>query len=119
MLYRTLFPKCHGTAWSDHTVDPITIYNSLIYNPLRIELHFDLEDMKGVESSHGHCWSPSKAKEMFKGLNENYERRAESREGANLLILPWEPFDYENECAWRADPEDGMRPLKKFRKQLL
>ena len=49
-------------GWSDHTVNPLIIYNAIKYQKADIvELHFDLEGY-GWEEKEGnhHCWLPKR-----------------------------------------------------------
>lgn len=99
--------KCN-VGWSDHTVNPLII-NSAIqdFGASTIEFHLDI-DKKGYEFKQGHCWTPNeilplinfyKNKEKIFGKNNKHYSKIEKKERT-----------------WRADPVDGLRPLKFKRK---
>ncbi len=94
-------------GWSDHTVEPGIIYKAISLGAEIIEFHFDLEDGKGFESDVGHCWKPSQIKKVIHDI--------EIGEIAEHLNDPNETEAKK----WRTDPVDGMRPLQKYRKELL
>jgi len=90
-------------GYSDHTVSEGVIHRAVWeYGADPIELHFDLEDREGIETRHS--WNESKARRLMEALAEGYV--ATGRFGVN-----------PKERAWRADPEDGKRPLKRFREE--
>jgi len=94
-------------GWSDHTVEPGIIYKAIAFGAQYIEFHFDLENMLGFESEVGHCWAPNKIKQVIH--NVKIGELAEAETDTN-----------ESQASkWRTDPEDGLRPLKEFRKELL
>lgn len=94
-------------GWSDHTVQPGVIYAAAANEIDCIEFHLDLEDGQGLEYKHGHCWRPSQIKSVIKTVRV--------MEAANTPIIEKLPSD---NYKWRSDSEDGMRPLKEFRKDL-
>ena len=96
-------------GWSDHSRNPLII-NEVIsqFNVSFIELHIDL-DGNGYEFNQGHCWLPKELKELTdfifykdKIYGKNLKQFSESEKRERL---------------WRADPLDGLRPLKKVRKK--
>jgi N-acetylneuraminate synthase len=96
-----------SVGWSDHTCNPGVIYAMW---PLdAIEFHLDLEG-KGAEFEQGHCWLPGPAQTMI--------------ETVKTMRLVWgndsgASADVESkERLWRADPSDGLRPLKEIRHTL-
>ena len=99
-------------GWSDHTVNPLIIYNAIKYQKADIvELHFDLEGY-GWEEKEGnhHCWLPKDLQKMINYIDNE-----------NLVIGSLKKnysLSEKNERKFRADPSDGLRPLKKFRKYL-
>ena len=98
-------------GWSDHTVNPLIIFNAIKYQKADlIELHLDL-DGNGWEQKEGnhHCWLPSDCKKMMSYLNNE-----KAVEGIMKKSYSREELD---ERKFRADPSDGLRPLKKFRKR--
>ncbi len=94
-------------GWSDHTAEPGIIYKAIAMGAEYIEFHLDLEDGKGYESTIGHCWKPSQIAEVIHNVRvgEIAEKGVDTGE--------------IEAAKWRTDPEDGFRPLKKFRKELL
>lgn len=98
------------SGWSDHTNDPSVVRRALLrWGATTVELHVDL-DTEGFEFAEGHCWLLPKAKELIDEIS------------AGVL---WDgdgvknPTVSENsEREWRADPVDGLRPLRQFRKSL-
>lgn len=95
------------TGWSDHTTNPAVIYRAIHrWGAKVIEFHLDLEG-KGEEFSSGHCWLPGSIEEVIKNV-----QYSESFDGDGLKQpQPSEKDDRE----WRADPSDGLRPLKSVR----
>jgi len=96
-------------GWSDHTVQPGIIYQSIAQGAEYIEFHMDLEDKKGFEYSAGHCWLPEKIQEVITNVQVGEKACNPSNNKKNNDEIK----------KWRMDPEDGMRPLKKHRKELL
>jgi len=99
-------------GWSDHTRNPELVLAAIGQGASVVEFHFDLEDGKGNESKFRHCWKPSEAKaliEKSKTLSDDSYPdgwiHSNTRE--------------EEVSKWRTDPEDGLRPLKRYRKELL
>lgn len=103
--------KC-PVGWSDHTVNPLIIYNAIKYQKAEIiELHFDLEGL-GWEEKEGnhHCWLP---KDLEKILS--YIKNEKIAEGTFKKRYSYQE---KNERKFRADPSDGLRPLKRYRRFL-
>jgi sialic acid synthase SpsE len=95
-------------GYSDHTVSSHVISRAVHhYNCDFIEFHLDI-DGKGEEYSAGHCWLPGQMKEVIDRLKVDFET------DGNGNIGPTESEISDRD--WRADPEDGLRPLKKIRK---
>lgn len=97
-------------GWSDHTVNPSVLYRALYkWDAEIVEFHIDLEG-DGAEFSSGHCWLPGQIKEVIDNCRD-------------CLILDGngnkEPqFSELEDRNWRADPDDGLRPLQNFRDKL-
>ena len=95
-------------GYSDHTVSESVIYRAVYsYDVNIIEFHLDL-DRKGKEYKSGHCWLPKKISNVIKNINDGFQSDGSKK------IKPSESEMYDRE--WRADPSDGLRPLKKIRK---
>ncbi len=95
-------------GWSDHTVSPGVVLRAVSkWNAPMVEFHLDL-DKSGAEYAAGHCWLPEEMAPVIAMV-----RAGERADGAGLKEpLPSELSDRD----WRADPSDGMRPLKHIRR---
>ncbi len=92
---------------SDHSVkEAVILRAALTYNASMIEFHLDL-DGKGEEYNAGHCWLPHEIAHTITIVKESFladgtgEKKPQKSE--------------ESDRDWRADPNDGLRPLKKLR----
>ena len=95
------------TGWSDHTRRPAVIERAVHHWGARVvEFHLDL-DGKGVEYAAGHCWLPHEIAPVIARIRESLVADGGGFKGPQ----PSEISDRE----WRADPVDGMRPLKHVR----
>ena len=95
-------------GWSDHTVEPAVIHRAIHHWGAKlIEFHLDL-DGKGEEYSAGHCWLPDQIGQVIRDIEKSL---AADGNGVKEPV-PSELSDRE----WRADPSDGLRPLKATRK---
>ena len=95
------------TGWSDHTVEPAVIYRAVHRWGARvIEFHLDL-DGKGEEFGTGHCWLPNQIGAVIRDVEKGFVADGSGIKGPVPSELP----DRE----WRADPSDGLRPLKSMR----
>jgi N-acetylneuraminate synthase len=94
-------------GWSDHTRRPAVIERAVHHwNARVVEFHLDL-DGKGAEYASGHCWLPEEIAPVIARIREGF-----SADGTGLKTpQPSEAADRD----WRADPSDGMRPLKHVR----
>lgn len=94
-------------GWSDHTVSPGVLHRAIHrWGAGFIEFHLDLDET-GAEYASGHCWLPSQIAPVIAAV-----RAGEAADGAGLkTAAPSELADRD----WRADPEDGLRPLKHMR----
>lgn len=94
-------------GWSDHTRRPAVIERAVHHwNARAVEFHLDL-DGKGAEYAAGHCWLPEEIAPVIARIRESLVADGSGFKGPQ----PSELSDRE----WRADPEDGMRPLKHVR----
>jgi N-acetylneuraminate synthase len=71
-----------------------------------IEFHLDL-DGTGEEYKTGHCWLPDQIKTVIKTVRTGFQSDGTGEKVPTAAELP----DRE----WRADPSDGLRPLKTVR----
>lgn len=94
-------------GWSDHTRDALIIKEIIdFYKVNIIEFHIDL-DTKGYEYKQGHCWLPNEIKKITNFYNNKKVIKGfKFKKPSEVEIL---------ERDWRADPSDGLRPLKKIR----
>ena len=93
--------------WSDHTRRPAVIERAVHHWGARVvEFHLDL-DGKGAEYAAGHCWLPEEIAPVIARIRESLVADGGGFKGPQ----PSELSDRE----WRADPVDGMRPLKHVR----
>lgn len=94
-------------GWSDHTVDPGVIARAVHkWGARTIEFHLDL-DAKGAEFGSGHCWLPEQIAQVIANV-----RSGETADGTGVK----QPAASElSDREWRADPSDGLRPLKHVR----
>lgn len=96
-------------GWSDHTREPGVIHRAIHqWGAEFIEFHLDL-DGKGEEYASGHCWLPQEISAVIRDTS-----RAFSADG-NGIKKPGSAEFADRE--WRADPSDGLRPLKAVRQQ--
>lgn len=94
-------------GWSDHTVDPGVIHRAIHrWNAEMIEFHLDL-DGKGEEFNAGHCWLPQQIGEVIKQVRHGLAADGNGEKKAVPSEIP--------DRMWRADPSDGLRPLKSIR----
>jgi N-acetylneuraminate synthase len=94
-------------GWSDHTRRPAVIERAVHHwGATVVEFHLDL-DGEGAEYAAGHCWLPEEIAPVIARIRESAVADGEGFKGPQ----PSEISDRE----WRADPSDGMRPLKHIR----
>lgn len=98
-----------AVGWSDHSKSAAAILSAALrYRVSAIEFHLDIEG-KGAEFAPGHCWLPNEMADLIKII-----RKANQADGLGIKA----PGDSERaDCEWRADPEDGLRPLKSMRQK--
>ncbi|WP_148214005.1 N-acetylneuraminate synthase family protein [Desulfohalobium retbaense] len=103
-------PASIQVGWSDHSVSPGVIHRAVHrWGAKMIEFHLDLEG-EGEEYSAGHCWLPDEIKPVIDTVQKGFQADGNGRK---------EPMASEaDDRNWRADPEDGLRPLKKFRNDI-
>ena len=98
-------------GWSDHSVSSSVIFRAIYrYDAKFIEFHLDL-DGKGEEFKSGHCWLPQQIKKVIEDVNE-----AISADGIGEISPSLSEMQ---ERDWRADPVDGLRPLKNIRNRII
>jgi sialic acid synthase SpsE len=94
-------------GWSDHTRRPSVIERAVHHwNADAVEFHLDLDGL-GAEYAAGHCWLPEEIAPVIGRIRESF-----AADGTGFK----EPQPSERDDRdWRADPSDGMRPLKSVR----
>jgi N-acetylneuraminate synthase len=94
-------------GWSDHTRKPSVIERAVHrWDAAVVEFHLDL-DGHGAEYATGHCWLPEEIGPVIARVREAMAADGTGFKGPQ----PSESQDRE----WRADPSDGMRPLRHIR----
>jgi sialic acid synthase SpsE len=95
------------TGWSDHTRTPAVIERAVHHwDAAAVEFHLDL-DGQGAEYASGHCWLPEEIAPVIARI-----RQSSVADGTGFK----EPQPSEiDDREWRADPFDGMRPLRHVR----
>jgi N-acetylneuraminate synthase len=94
-------------GWSDHTRRPAVIERAVHRWDARVvEFHLDLDGL-GAEYASGHCWLPEEIAPVIARIRESLASDGEGFKEPQ----PSELADRD----WRADPEDGMRPLRHVR----
>ena len=97
-------------GWSDHSVNEAVILRAIYrWDAKMVEFHFDL-DGKGAEFGGGHCWLPDRASRLIKMVNDGFLSDGNGKKEPQKVEL--------EERNWRADPSDGLRPLRKIREKL-
>ncbi len=98
-------------GWSDHTREPAILLTAILRHGAKaIEFHLDL-DQKGAEFGAGHCWLPDEIAKVI-----DMVKQAIMAEGNGIK----RPDETElKERQWRADPQDGLRPLMETRKNFI
>ncbi len=96
-------------GWSDHTVDPGVILRAAHAHPTAmVEFHLDLEG-EGDEFESGHCWLPYDIQETIAQVQTGFRAEGHGRKAPSHIE--------SEERSWRADPSDGLRPLRPLRRE--
>jgi N-acetylneuraminate synthase len=97
-------------GWSDHSVDPGVIFRAVHrWGASMVEFHLDLEG-QGAEFGAGHCWLPEPMRQVIASVRTGFRAEGDGEVGPAASEL--------EEREWRADKEDGLRPLHAIRKHL-
>lgn len=95
------------TGWSDHTVSKAVLHRAIHAHPTTlVEFHLDL-DGEGDEYKTGHCWLPDAIAEAIREIRTGFEAEGDGRKAPTAIE--------RDERSWRADPSDGLRPLRALR----
>ncbi len=95
-------------GWSDHSVSPAVLQRAVHrWGAEIVEFHLDL-DAQGDEYAAGHCWLPEQIAPLIRDIRSAFTADGSARKEP----APIEQADRD----WRADPQDGLRPLRHIRK---
>jgi N-acetylneuraminate synthase len=78
-----------------------------------VEVHFDLADRQGAETEHS--WTPMDVEFLLRLWGDGLHGHFARLDGTGIKAP--QPRELA-ERLWRADPSDGLRPLKEARKPL-
>jgi len=96
-------------GWSDHSASPAVIRRAVHrWQAVMVEFHLDL-DGQGEEFAAGHCWLPHQMKAVISDLTEGFGADGTGE----ISVAAGEEADRD----WRADPADGLRPLRHVRER--
>lgn len=99
-------------GWSDHTLSPFVVDRAVLkYEALDLELHWDLDDGEGPESRHS--WTPELIRDLQEG--QIYMRSDDGYYACDGKHTKAPTVSEAGERDWRADPLDGLRPLRAVR----
>jgi N-acetylneuraminate synthase len=94
-------------GWSDHSVNAGVVERAVHrWGADMVEFHLDL-DRQGEEYATGHCWLPEGIGPVIARISAGVEADGTGKK----LPAPSELAERE----WRADPADGLRPLRHVR----
>jgi len=97
-------------GWSDHSVQPGVIHRAVHrWGASMIEFHLDLEG-QGAEFKSGHCWLPEPMQAVIASVRVGLIAEGKGEVGTAT--------SERKEREWRADPHDGLRPLRLTRANL-
>lgn len=96
-----------SVGWSDHSASPAVIYRAVhAFDATMVEFHLDL-DQTGPEYPLGHCWKPETIGRVIREIRQGFQADGWGHK---------RPAEAERtERMWRADPADGLRPIKSLR----
>ncbi len=94
-------------GWSDHTVEPGVIQRAIHrWGAPMIEFHLDL-DGQGDEDAAGQCWLPQQIAAVIRDVRHGLGADGDGVKAPVPSELP--------DRQWRADPADGLRPMRFLR----
>lgn len=95
-------------GWSDHSSCPAVIHRAVHrWDSAMVEFHIDLSDQAGYENDSEHSWRPSEIGNVIQHIKAGFNADGDSAKRPTAAE--------QDERSWRADPDDGLRPLKKTR----
>jgi len=104
-------------GWSDHSVSPAVIRRAVHrWRAEMVEFHLDL-DGEGAEFGAGHCWLPQQIAPVIDAVRTGAVADGPSPdECAADGTGDKRPVAVEAaDRSWRADPSDGLRPMRSIR----
>jgi N-acetylneuraminate synthase len=104
------FPGCK-VGWSDHTGSPSVAIRAIQLGAEVVEVHFDLADRQGAETEHS--WTPMDVEFLLRHWGDGLHGHFARLDGTGIKAP--QPRELP-ERLWRADPTDGLRPLKEARR---
>ncbi len=106
----TLRAQCaYPVGWSDHSVDPAVVNRAVLrWGAEVVEFHLDL-DTQGEEYGGGHCWLPDEIGAVIASLKAGALADGDGVKKPTAVEI--------NDRPWRADPHDGLRPMRSIRDQ--
>jgi N-acetylneuraminate synthase len=103
-------------GWSDHSVSADVVHRAIHrWGANTIEFHLDL-DGAGDEFKTGHCWLPEPMAKLIASITDVSLTRDWTAADGHGEKRPSQIEAVER--TWRADPSDGLRPLKETRLQI-
>jgi N-acetylneuraminate synthase len=100
-------------GWSDHSRSPAVIRRAIRrWSAAFVEFHLDL-DGSGAEHALGHCWLPGEIAPLIDGTSPDGRVKDPSPLDGDGVKEPSPGELHDRE--WRADPVDGLRPLRHVR----
>ena len=108
---QTLRDNCDcPVGWSDHSVSPLVLQRAVHrWGAEIVEFHLDL-DAQGNEYAAGHCWLPEQIAPLIRDIHAACEADGSGVKAPATVELP--------DRDWRADPKDGLRPMRHIRHQI-
>jgi sialic acid synthase SpsE len=107
-------------GWSDHTEDPRVVLRAVRrWGATDVEIHIDLEG-EGYEAG-AHCWRAADVAALVAKVREG---RGDGFDVSTAALVDGtgekRPMPVEaSDVPWRADPSDGLRPLRWLRPLLV
>nr|WP_262694971.1 N-acetylneuraminate synthase family protein [Kordiimonas aquimaris] len=96
-----------AVGWSDHSRDARVVNHAIDkWSASMIEFHLDLDE-QGAEYKTGHCWLPDEIAPVIAWQTVKAEADGMGVKAPTKAEIDDRP--------WRADPSDGLRPLRELR----
>jgi N-acetylneuraminate synthase len=103
-------------GWSDHSVSADVVHRAIHrWGANTIEFHLDLDGV-GDEFKTGPCWLPEPMAKLIASITDGSLTRDWTAADGHGEKRPSQIEAVER--TWRADPSDGLRPLKETRLQI-